>query len=284
MDYTHIPEISCYYSSKMVSCYHTDDADYILSEPDAHFEHQMILVTNGTAKIVINEQTYDLAPKSLVFISRMERHYFIISDDQYERMVASMSNDLIMSNIREVELLSLFIQRPKQFSHVVALSDEAYEMLLPLFARLCNESLTQKAFFITRCFSIVVAILIDLYRTHPTYFPPRNASNLSDVALTAQRYINEHYAEPFTLQELAEQNYISRHTLSAAFKEIVGIPFKEYVVLFRLSEAKRLLVTTDASIGDIAEQVGYLNVNNFIKIFKEREHQTPLQYRKKFNP
>ncbi|MFI3236707.1 MAG: AraC family transcriptional regulator [Lachnospiraceae bacterium] len=273
MDYTHIPEVSCFYSNSN---------DSILAIPDAHYEYQIILVIGGTSKVVINHKTYELKPKSLIFISRMERHYFIVEEEPYERMVASMSSDLIMSNIKEPELLSLFIQRPKQFSHVINLSDAAYDMLYPLFVRLCNEYKEDRLFYVSRAVSIVVAILIDMYRMHPDYFPPRCQNNLTEAVLNTQRFINDHYNENFTLQQIADSNYISRHALSIAFKEIVGITFKEYLLLFRIAEAKRLLVTTDLSIYDIAEQVGYINVNNFIKIFKEREDQTPLKYRKQF--
>ena len=55
--------------------------------------------------------------------------------------------------------------------------------------------------------------------------------------------------------------------------------YKDYLILLRITEAKRLLVTTDAPVSKIGELVGYSNVNNFIKIFRERMHTTPLQYR-----
>ena len=40
------------------------------------------------------------------------------------------------------------------------------------------------------------------------------------------------------------------------------------------------MLSSDLSISDIAEKVGYVNVNNFIRIFKEKENITPLQFRK----
>ena len=104
---------------------------------------------------------------------------------------------------------------------------------------------------------------------------------MSDAVLNAQRYVNDHFHRKLTLQEIADANYVSRHALSLAFKEIVGITFKEYLLLFRMAEAKNLLVNTDLSVEQIAEQVGYVNVNNFVKIFKKFQHTTPLQYRKK---
>lgn len=273
MDYSHIPEISCFFS---------DEKSEHLTVPDAHFGYQMILVTGGGAQMVVNHKTYDLQEKSLVFISRMERHYFIFNQSPYKRMVASMSSDLIMSYIKDMELVSIFMQRPKEFCHVVHLGDKAYEMVYPLFVAMCNEYTHKPMFYVSKSASLAVEILINLYRTHPVCFPQRSNSNISEAVLNAQRAINDRFQQSLTLQEIADENYISRHTMSIAFKEIVGITFKEYLLLFRISEAKKMLITTDLSVYDIAERVGYVNVNNFIKIFKEREQQTPLKYRKQF--
>ena len=49
-----------------------------------------------------------------------------------------------------------------------------------------------------------------------------------------------------------------------------------------MAEARNLLATTDLSVSQIAERVGYVNVNNFVKIFKKLQHTTPLQYRRQF--
>ena len=273
MDYTHIPTISCFYS---------EESKHSLLNPEAHFEYEMILVTGGRADCIINHQHYELHKKSLLFISRLERHSFILQETPYQRYVASMSGDLILSSIRDVELTSVFLQRPKGFCHVLTLSDRAYDMLLPLFARMAEEFAAKRAFYVSRSTSLVVAILIDLFRTHPEFFPLRSHSNISNAVLSAQRYVNDHFAEKITLQGIAEENFLSRHTLSLAFKDIVGIPFKEYLVLFRITEAKKLLITTDFSVEEIAERVGYDNVNNFIRIFKSREAVTPLRYRRQF--
>jgi AraC-like DNA-binding protein len=272
-NYTHIPTISCYCS---------DILDNTLSTPSAHFEYQMILVTSGSATMTINHKVYKLTAKTLVFISRLEYHSFIIEQTPYIRYVVSLSSDLIMSNIKDIELISIFIQRPKKFNHVLNLSDKAYGMLLPLFERMAVEYHNQQIFYVSRSVSLVVAILIDLYRAYPQYFPTRSKSSISSAVLNAQKYINDNFSKKLTLQEIADSNYMSRHTLSIAFKDIVGVTFKEYLLLFRMNEAKKLLIITDASISEIAEHVGYMNVNNFIKVFKEKEQITPLKYRRRF--
>ena len=270
MNYTHVPNISCYF---------TRASEGALLSPEAHFEYEMILVTGGEATLVINHQHYRLKEKSLVFISRLERHSFIISKQPYERYVSSMSGDFLMSSIQQMELLPIFLQRPQGFRHVIDLSDQAYETLVPLFGSLAREYETRQAFYSARSAAVLVCIVIELYRNHPEAFPDRSQRNLSDAVLNAQRYINENFDRRVTLEEIARRNYISTHTMSVAFKDMVGIGFKEYLVQFRLAEAKKLLISTQLSIEEIAARVGYVNVNNFIRIFKDREQLTPLQYR-----
>lgn len=273
MLYTHIPDISCFYSDVVSSN---------LFLPTAHFEYQMILVTGGKSQAIINHKSYLLEAGSLIFISRLERHNFLIEHEPYARYVASMSSNLILSNIKEVELVSIFIQRPKEFCHVMTLNEEAYRTVLPLFCHMADEYTRQQDFYIPRSIALFLSILIELYRINPGYFPLRAHTSMSDAVLNTQRYVNDHFHHSLTLQDIADRNFVSRHALSLAFKDIVGITFKEYLILFRVTEARKLLITTDLSVSEVAERVGYINVNNFVKIFKEREHITPLQYRKQF--
>ena len=126
-------------------------------------------------------------------------------------------------------------------------------------------------------------MLIDLYRSYPNFFPKRNNSSVSSAVINAQKFIYDNFDSKVSLQEIAKQNFISRHTLSIAFKNTVGLTFKEYLIFVRLNEAKKLLISTDLSIAEIANQVGYINVNNFVKIFKKKESITPLKFRKQFS-
>ena len=273
MLYTHIPDISCFYS---------DSVGDSLAFPTAHFEYEMILVTSGRASVTINSRSYLLEAGSLVFISRLERHSFRVLEEPYCRYVVSMSSNLIMSHIKETELVSIFIQRPAGFSHAVRLEPSVYEALLPLFQQMAQEYAAQQDLYISCSVALCTSILIGLYRAVPGCFPLRGRTAMSDAVLNAQRFVNDHFNRKLTLQEIADANYVSRHALSLAFKETAGITFKEYLLLFRMAEARNRLATTDLSVSQIAARVGYVNVNNFVKIFKKLQHTTPLQYRRQF--
>ncbi len=271
MLYTHIPDISCFYSDTVADG---------LSYPTAHFEYEMILVTSGRAMVSVNCRTYDLSAGSLLFISRLERHTFQVLQEPYCRYVVSISSNLILSHIKERKLISIFLQRPADFSHVIQLEDWLFETILPEFQQMTREYAAQQEFYTSYSVSLLLSILIELYRAMPDCFPMHGATVMYEAVMNVQQYVNDHFHRKLTLQEIADTNYVSRHALSLAFKEIAGITFKEYLLLFRVTEAKNLLLTTDLSVSQIAEQVGYVNVNNFVKIFKKIQGITPLQYRR----
>ena len=147
MLYTHIPDISCFYS---------DSAGDALAEPTAHFEYEMLLITGGKASAAINHISYCLEAGDLIFISRLERHNYLVEDEPYCRYVVSLSGSLILSYIKDTELASIFIQRPKGFTHVVHLSENAYHVMLPLFTRWPKNMPPRRPFTVPKalhCFS-----------------------------------------------------------------------------------------------------------------------------------
>lgn len=94
------------------------------------------------------------------------------------------------------------------------------------------------------------------------------------------RYIQEHYAEPVSLDDLMEVVHLSKYYFLKLFKQYTGLSPYEYLINYRISQAKRLLRTTDHSIGAIAGEVGFLDESNFIKQFKKITGCKPLVYRK----
>lgn len=279
MDYTHIPEISCKKTNNPINTLSSN----ALSVSEAHYEYEMLLIISGKANATINHKSYELKCGSLIFISSMEHHYFTISEVPYERFVISMSSRLIMSSINEPELMSIFIQRPKDFHHVIQLDDSIFKKICFLLSLMKEEYDKKENFYISKCAKLLTLMLIDLYRSYPNFFPKRNNSSVSSAVINAQKFIYDNFDSKVSLQEIAKQNFISRHTLSIAFKNTVGLTFKEYLIFVRLNEAKKLLISTDLSIAEIANQVGYINVNNFVKIFKKKESITPLKFRKQFS-
>ncbi|MCX4338724.1 MAG: response regulator [Lachnospiraceae bacterium] len=92
--------------------------------------------------------------------------------------------------------------------------------------------------------------------------------------------IRERYAENLTLRELGQKYYINSSYLGQIFRKRYGQSFKSYLNTCRISEAALQLVRTDKKIGEIAEDVGYHDLDYFISRFIEQEGCTPSRYRK----
>lgn len=93
-------------------------------------------------------------------------------------------------------------------------------------------------------------------------------------------YVAKHYGEDISLEHVAEKLGLSRSYLSTYFHEKTGRTFSEYINGLRMQRAKEMLSATDTRIQDIAAEVGYQNVNSFIRMFKRMCGQTPGEFRR----
>lgn len=95
----------------------------------------------------------------------------------------------------------------------------------------------------------------------------------------AQHYIQEHYAAPVHLPEVAKYAGLTSPYLSARFKEELGIGFSDYLNRVRIDASKKLLLETDEKVITIAGMVGYTSQRYYSRVFKELEGIRPTEYR-----
>lgn len=100
-------------------------------------------------------------------------------------------------------------------------------------------------------------------------------SNIADV----KGYIDEHYAESFSLSGLADIAALSKFHLIRQFKSELGVSPVDYVLRKRVTEAKKLLSGTELSISDIAEAVGFSSGSYFSQRFRLATGMSPMSFR-----
>ncbi|GAE30877.1 response regulator transcription factor [Halalkalibacter hemicellulosilyticus] len=88
-------------------------------------------------------------------------------------------------------------------------------------------------------------------------------------------YVNEHLSENITLQDIANELYISRNYLGQIFKNIVGESFKNYITRIRMERAKKMLQEGNYLIYEVSEKVGFGNPAYFTTTFKKFTGLTP---------
>ena len=104
-------------------------------------------------------------------------------------------------------------------------------------------------------------------------------SQYSAVTAKIINAIEERFMESITISQLAKENNYSVAFLSKTFKKDVGIGFKKYLDSVRLKQSEILLLRSNKKVGEIAELVGFSDVNRFYILFKENYNNTPKQYR-----
>ncbi|MGI5899594.1 MAG: helix-turn-helix domain-containing protein [Christensenellales bacterium] len=93
-------------------------------------------------------------------------------------------------------------------------------------------------------------------------------------------YINRRYFDPaLSVEQICETFSKSRTKLFNLFKDSTGEGLLNQINVSRISASKHLLASSEMPIGQIAERVGYLNSNTFIRVFKRYEGITPGKYR-----
>lgn len=107
----------------------------------------------------------------------------------------------------------------------------------------------------------------------------RGGAQGRQVAEEIKRYVEEHYGEPFSLEDVAEALHFNKTYLAGLFKEETGTTIGRYAQEVRLKKAGEILRTERPKTYEVAARVGYRDVAHFTKAFKERYGVSPKVYR-----
>lgn len=108
----------------------------------------------------------------------------------------------------------------------------------------------------------------------------RETAAESDDMQRLVKYMEQNFEKPLTIDDLCRYIGFGRAKLQAEFKKYTNIPPIEYLIQLRLQQACGLLSSTKKSCSEIAAEVGFRDINNFINLFKKHYGTTPLRYRK----
>ncbi|MBB3112822.1 two-component system response regulator YesN [Paenibacillus phyllosphaerae] len=104
----------------------------------------------------------------------------------------------------------------------------------------------------------------------------KNKLNLEDV----RQYIERHFAENLSLEQLAKAFFVSKEYLSKVFKQEFGRNLTDYILGLRMEKAKVWLLDEQLSIKAVAEMIGYEDVTYFYRVFKKHYGVAPGEMRK----
>ncbi|MBE5684889.1 MAG: AraC family transcriptional regulator [Ruminococcus sp.] len=243
-----------------------------------HDTMEILFCLNGSVTICIDQETLTLSRNQLIVFDSKIVHSIHSNSKLYMFLCIHVNKKQLSSYVPDLELYSIRC-RP------VPLDDSnssQYIHLCQLAHDLTRINIEEKSTSAMRSDGTVLLMLADLIQYFSVHTLPENTrrqKQSNDVLREIIAYVNSHYKDSLTLDDMARQTGFSREYFCRFFKQHMGITFLRYVNEVRVSHAGRLLSDTDLSISEVMQESGFTNQTLFNRLFKEIYGMTPRQAR-----
>jgi transcriptional regulator GlxA family with amidase domain len=130
----------------------------------------------------------------------------------------------------------------------------------------------------------IFAIDIDRESQSPFMMFSGQKDHEDDAIKKAQNYIDDHFHQKITVDELASMFSLSRRNLERRFKKATSNTVVEYIQRVKIEAAKMSLESSRENVNEVMYKVGYTDTKAFRTTFKKLTGISPIQYRTKYNP
>jgi len=245
------------------------------SEP-AHFHQfiEIIYVLEGNLKIIIENNKYDASSEDIIVINANKKHSYYSTDDI---LIACFQIDYRQLS----ELLNT--NRILFWCNSIVNKNAAYDELRDVMKQIFNQYNEKQGLgliILRILYHKLLLILVENFLVSDDDKRFLNDRNLDENRIAEiVNYIHANYKKRISLNDLADQLFLSVPYLSKYFKRKMGMNFVDYVNNVRLFHAVDDLLYTDKSIMNVALDNGFASTAAFNKLFKNVYNTKPLKYR-----
>ncbi len=238
---------------------------------------------SGSAVIQIADSTHTLRKGDVYFVAPNVKYNFKdYSDAEIEVVTLYFANPAaVTQDYMPQSIIRALINGNCTPFAMVSPNEEVYTQMYDAIQNIKAAETEKYEYFQLKVYSDMYGLFYYLFsRKYIKILDVENKSKKYRALVRVTNYIDEHYTEGISLDEVAGQTGISRYYVSHLFKELMNTTFVGYVNELRLNRAAMLLVTTDKPIIEIASISGFNNLSNFNRAFKMHFNKTPSAYRK----
>lgn len=249
----------------MTSATYGDDWEYMLH---SHSFAEVFYVTSGSGLFCGDGTEIPIQKDSLVLINPNTQHT--------ERPLGFEPLNYIIMGIDN--LFFRFLSS-KNASFQIYDFEESRTALLPILNLMLEEVRSKKQSCYEMCCHYLSSFFLKVIRMSENDFDIYSATHTSPECAAVKDYIKLHFSEDITLDMLAEFSGFNKYYLSKIFSKIYGTAPISYLLERRILHSEELLKTTNYSINQISEMVGFSSANYFSQSFKRYTGMTPMSFR-----
>lgn len=239
------------------------------SIPHTHGYAELFYIVGGDGQFRVEEELYPVHADQLVIVNPNVPH----TEVSYE----SRPLEYIVLSI---EGLSLSPQSNNDGRFCI-LDFHGGGDILTCLRHILRESRGKLDGYETVCQAYLEILVVRLMRsTGLAVSPVASDKRVSRQCALVRRYIDTHYKESLTLDQLAQQAHVNKYYLAHAFKREYGVSPIGYLGSRRIEESRYLLKETDLSLSQISRMLGFSSASYFSQSFLKAVGVAPMEYRK----
>ena len=247
-----------------------------------HFHEDVELVTVKTGKMAysVNGKLITLNAGDTIFVNSNQIHYSVALDDTTATYVIFIVHPSIINSSVAVEMQALLpiLNNPNlsylRFRNINENTEEMREIMLTL------PDVRRDPFQITKKFFNIWEIILNQSKSYGMLDERTETELYSKPFKAMMHYIQQHYKDTITLDDIAVSGNISKSLCNKVFHKYVGDSPVNYLLNYRVRKVAELLRTTTMSLSDIASETGFNGTSYMSEMFKKSFEMSPRNYRK----
>ncbi|MFD2115312.1 AraC family transcriptional regulator [Paenibacillus yanchengensis] len=227
-------------------------------------------IVDGEGWLKIGEdEYYPKAGQLCLMPANVKQSYSVINDNTYRKYWCHFT-----ATIGDLDLFQwLAVPHCLTIKHNQQQLHQFFKELTHLYE---DDSLTARIREKAILLEIIAAFLNE---AEPAMQFVANRTQDLDRLQSIEHFIQEHLAEPVTLEQIAKHVHLHPNYLVRYFNKHFAVSPLKYLNRKRMQKASALLSTTSLPVREIAEQVGFSDTNHFAKAFRKENSCSPTEYR-----
>jgi AraC-like DNA-binding protein len=269
-------------SDTHIRMYENDETEFYPNHWHAPLE--IIMPLENSYPVMCSNISYDLKPGDVLLITPGALHNM---GGTPGRRLIFQADFTLLHHIKELAA-SLTLISPAL--HLTAENDpeiheDVHKLMLEISDEYFGDTPLNEAAIYAKLIQLFVIVARHYSRTTAPLINSENKQReFIERFLFVCDYINEHFDENLTLDEIADLSGFSKYHFSRLFKQFTNVSFYKYLNRKRIENAVRLLMDSQMTITDVALRCGFSSLSAFIRMFKIIRGCTPSEFKTMYSP